>query len=172
MGALLPAVALPLRAQEGAAADTAQEAVAPDTASTRAVVTTQRATVRDTVPPVTPVGALVRSLVLPGWGQTAVGRPARGAVYFVAEAASLFMVFKTQAKLDAARRGVGADSTLVESREQQREDWIVLSVFWALMSGVDAWVSTHLYGFEGQLTPPEDGSAGVAFHYRVPIDLP
>lgn len=139
---------------------------APDTGDAVAV--------RDTTPgpPVTPLGAFARSFVVPGWGQAAVDKPVRGAVYFLAEAASLFMVFKSQAKLEAARRGATVDSSLVDSREEQREDWIVLSVFWALMSGVDAWVSAHLYGFEGQLTPPEDGTAGVAVRYRVPLRFP
>ena len=41
---------------------------------------------QDTIPPVTPLGAFGRSLILPGWGQVAVGRPTRGAIYFAAEA--------------------------------------------------------------------------------------
>lgn len=123
-------------------------------------------------PPITPLGAFARSFVLPGWGQAEVGRPARGAVYFTAEAASLWMVFKSQAKLASARRGLSGDTALVESRTGQRESWIVLSVFVALMSGVDAWVSTHLYGFEGHLEPPEDGTAGVQFRYAIPVGAP
>jgi hypothetical protein len=151
-------------------ADTTEADQPPQAASD----TAESVAVRDTTPgpPVSPLGAFARSFVVPGWGQAAVDKPVRGGVYFLAEAASLFMVFKTQAKLDAARRGASVDSSLVESRAEQREDWIVLSVFWALMSGVDAWVSAHLYGFEGQLTPPEDGTAGVAFRYRIPLELP
>jgi hypothetical protein len=144
----------------------------PDTA--RATPDTTAAAEPDTTPgpPVTPLGAFARSFVLPGWGQAEVDQPARGAVYFAAEAASLWMVFKTQAKLASARRALPADSALVESRTAQREDWIVLSVFIALMSGVDAWVSTHLYGFEGQLEPPEDGTAGAQLRYTIPVGSP
>ena len=120
-----------------------------------------------------PLGAFARSLVLPGWGQAEVDQPVRGAVYFAAEAASLWMVFKTQTKLSAAERGaVGGSAGLVESRSAQREDWIVLSAFFALMSGVDAWVSAHLYGFEGQLEPPADGTPGAQVSYRIPLDIP
>lgn len=169
--AALAAVAAgaPVVAQEGPPADTAQ-AEGED-----AVVTPDG----EGGPPVSPLGALARSFVLPGWGQVAVDRPGRGAVYFTAEAASLFMVFKTHARLQAARRGardagVGpeGEDPLVESRTRQREDWIVLSVFLALMSGVDAWIGAHLHDFEPELVPPEDGSAGVELRYRLPLKVP
>jgi len=101
-----------------------------------------------------------------------VDETGRGAFYFAAEAASLFMVFKTQAKLSAARRGVPVDSGLVASRSQQREDWIALSIFWAALGGVDAWVSAHLWHFEGELTPPEEGVAGAGFKVQVPVGSP
>jgi hypothetical protein len=121
---------------------------------------------------IAPLGALARSLVVPGWGQASVGRPVRGAFYFAAQAGSLFMVIKSQQKLEAARRAVAAgraDSSLVESRVSQREDWIVLSVFWAVLSGVDAWVSANLSDFQHPLTPPPDGSPGAAIQIRVPV---
>ncbi len=126
----------------------------------------------DTVPsgpPVTPLGAFARSVVVPGWGQAEVDQPTRGAVYFVAEAATLFMALRAQLRLNAARRGLPADSGLVAARKEQRENWFALAVFWSLLSGVDAWVSTHFWDFEGKLRPPEDGSAGIEFRYRVPL---
>ncbi len=124
---------------------------------------------------IAPLGALARSLVMPGWGQASVGRPVRGAFYFAAEAGSLFMVIKSQQKLAAARRALAAgraDSSLVESRVSQREDWIVLSVFWAVLSGVDAWVSANLSDFQHPLTPPPDGTPGAALQIRVPVGGP
>jgi hypothetical protein len=116
------------------------------------------------------MGAFFRSLVLPGWGQASVGQPVRGAFYFTMEAASLWMLFKAQAKLDAAERA--GDEDLAAARQEQKEDWIVMAVFWALFSGVDAWVSTHLWGFEGAVVPPPDGSPGVAVQYSVPVGGP
>lgn len=128
-------------------------------------------------PPISPLGAFARSVVVPGWGQAEVDQPLRGGFYFAAQAASLWMVVKTQSKLSSAERsagdlGPGEEDPLVESRTSQRENWIVLSVFVALMSGVDAWVSTHLHDFEGELEPPEDGTAGARLRYSVPLDLP
>ncbi len=124
----------------------------------------------DSTPPVSPVGALARSLVLPGWGQTAVGRPARGAIYFAAEAGSLFMVFKSNAKLSAARRADPPNEDLVESRVSQRENWIVLAAFIAFISGLDAWVSAHFWDFEPSVSAPEEGTVQVSL--RVPLGLP
>ena len=121
-------------------------------------------------PPVSPRGAFFRSLVLPGWGQASVDQPVRGAFYFAMEAGSLWMLFKTQAKLDAARRARNED--LADLRSDQKEDWIVVAVFVALFSGVDAWVSAHLWDFEGAVVPPPDGSPGVAVRYSMPVGLP
>ena len=129
------------------------------------------AAVRDSLgPPVSPMGAFLRSLVLPGWGQAAVNQPVRGAFYFTMEAASLWMLYKTQSKLAAAERA--GDEELAAARKDQKEDWIVMAVFWALFAGVDAWVSTHFWGFEGALVPPPDGSPGVALQYSVPVGGP
>ncbi|MGH7540246.1 MAG: hypothetical protein ACRELC_04535 [Gemmatimonadota bacterium] len=119
-----------------------------------------------------PLGAFVRSLMLPGWGQTEVGRPIRGAVYFGAEAASLFMVFKSQSKLSAARRAAPPDEALIESRTNERENWIVLSAFIAFLSGLDAWVSAHFWDFEPAVTPAADGSAELGLTVHVPWTFP
>ena len=121
-------------------------------------------------PPVTPMGAFLRSLILPGWGQATVNQPVRGAFYFTMEATSLWMLYKTQAKLEAAERA--GDEELASARKDQKEDWIVMAVFWALFAGVDAWVSTHFWGFEGAVVPPPDGSPGVALQYSVPVGGP
>jgi hypothetical protein len=139
-----------------------QEPVTPDTTGT----------VVDSLPPVSPLSALVRSLVVPGWGQTAVDRPARGAIYFAAETASLFMVFKSNAKLSAARKAIPENEDLVDARTNQRENWIVLSAFIAFMSGLDAWVSAHFWDFEPEVSAPEDGSQGIEITYRIPLRFP
>jgi hypothetical protein len=86
------------------------------------------------------------------------------------EAASLWMLYKTQQKLAAAERA--GDDELAASRQEQKEDWIVMAVFWALFSGIDAWVSAHLWGFEGAVIPPPDGSRGVAVQYSLPVGGP
>jgi len=44
---------------------------------------------------VSPGGAFFRSLLLPGWGQAAVGAYGRGGFYFATESAVAWMLFKT-----------------------------------------------------------------------------
>lgn len=124
----------------------------------------------DSGPPVSPLSALVRSLVIPGWGQTAVDKPTRGAVYFAAASASMYMVFKSQGSLNAARRADPPDETLVEARKGQREDWIVLYGFIAFVSALDAWVSTQFWDFQPEITAPEEGTVSLAV--RFPLAIP
>ncbi|MDX1392999.1 MAG: hypothetical protein R3195_01365 [Gemmatimonadota bacterium] len=123
----------------------------------------------DTVPPISSLGAFGRSMILPGWGQVEVGRPERGAIYFGAAAASLYMVVKSQAKLNAARDIVPEDEDLIDARTRQRENWIVMSVFIAFVSGLDAWVSTHFWDFEATIDAPPDGTAGASIGLSVAV---
>lgn len=48
---------------------------------------------------ITPRGALLRSFLIPGWGQAATGSPGRGGFYLLAEAGSMWMLVKTQGHL-------------------------------------------------------------------------
>jgi hypothetical protein len=59
---------------------------------------------------------------------------------------------------------------LVDARVEQREDWAALGIFILLVSGVDAFVSTHLADFPEPLTiegDPLNGTVEVAV--RVPV---
>ncbi len=64
---------------------------------------------------------------------------------------------------------VGRLRGLVDAREEQREDWIAVAVFTLLLSGVDAFVSTHLQDFPEPLTVEGDPATGVV---EVAIRLP
>ena len=50
--------------------------------------------------------------------------------------------------------------SLVDAREEQREDWFAVALFTLLMSGVDAFVSAHLQNFPDPLTVDVEGGAG------------
>lgn len=126
----------------------------------------------DTLPPVSPLAAFGRSILLPGWGQTAVDRPVRGAVYFTLEAASLFMLLRSQARLGAASRAEPPDEELLRRRRGAREDWIVFSVFVAFASGLDAWVSARLWDFEAEVEPPPEAGVGLALRVELPVSFP
>jgi hypothetical protein len=137
--------------------------------------TTPVAATADTAgaPPLSPWGAFWRSLLVPGWGQAELDAEVRGAVYFVAEATSAWMWVRTQRRLDAARRRAASPADpLVRARTQQREDWIVLTVFWAFFNAADAWVTAHLHGFETKPIPvpgePVAWFVGVSWPTGVP----
>lgn len=60
----------------------------------------------------------------------------------------------------AADSAVAASRNLIDARKQHRQDWIVYTLFFTLMSGVDAYVTAHLKGFPDVLLvePRADGS--------------
>jgi len=74
----------------------------------------------DSVPPgprrITPGGAFLRSALIPGWGHTKVGAHVRGGFYFAAEAASAFMIFKTQTRIRRTDRRLDAREAVLVSR--------------------------------------------------------
>ncbi|HEX2191052.1 MAG TPA: DUF5683 domain-containing protein, partial [Longimicrobiaceae bacterium] len=134
----------------------------------------------DSVRGVSPRGAFLRSLVLPGWGQSAVGSPGRGAVYFALETASLWMVYKSQRKLHYARRNqsylreIGEleedqQTGLVNSREEQMEDWITLSGFLLLFNAADAFVAAHLVDFDERIGVVPGRTGGAELRVTLPV---
>ncbi len=58
---------------------------------------------------------------------------------------------------------------LVDARKEQREDWIVLTLFWMLASGVDAFVNAHLSDFPARVNaePRPDGRLDLGV--RLPV---
>ena len=120
-----------------------RDTVAQDTSARRP---TRGDSVRP-VPPVTPGGAFLRSVLIPGWGQARVGRNVTGGIFLLWEGVCATMVWKAQWQLNYAReRG-----KWVASHTQEREDWIVLLVFNHLLAGAEAYVSANLYDFPAAL---------------------
>jgi hypothetical protein len=129
---------------------------------------------------ISPRTAFLRSLVLPGWGQSSIGAPGRGAVYFALESGSLWMVYKSNQKLQEAKeleRVRHADGTLdpertlplVRARRNEREDWITLSVFWLFFSGADAYVAAHLRDFDEHVDVQPTAQGGTELRVSVPL---
>lgn len=153
---------------------------------------------------VSPGGAFLRSMIVPGWGHAAVGAYTRGAFYVVADATAAWMLFKTSVFLNRARalearrvedarrrlaeQGItDADSilaaidedpavegarALVESREQQLEDWIALGAFLFLLGGADAFISAHLADFPAPVAATPGAGGGMELRVSVPLRLP
>ncbi|NNG17100.1 MAG: hypothetical protein HKM89_11530 [Gemmatimonadales bacterium] len=106
--------------------------------------------VDDTLPrrPVSPMGAFLRSLVLPGWGQAKLDRKLTGGIFIVWEGVTLGMSIKANHELGYLRR-IG--SSRVDAKKQEREDWLILLAFNHLFAGLEAYVSAHLWDFPGDI---------------------
>ncbi|HEX9704280.1 MAG TPA: hypothetical protein VGA20_03415 [Gemmatimonadales bacterium] len=120
--------------------------------------------VRDTVARIGPLGAMWRSMVLPGWGQAVTERHTMGAIFVAWEGVTIMMTFKTQGEADYLRE---VRSPLLEAKEREFEDWLVLWVFNHLFSGAEALVSAHLRDF-----PPDLRLRAVPGGIAVSLPLP
>ena len=99
-----------------------------------------------------PAGAMIKSLLVPGLGQITLGRKLTAAVFVAFEGAALTMVLKAQRELSDAREASGGVETpLVIEKSRKREDWLVLMGVNHVLSGLEAYVSAHLWDFPGDL---------------------
>ena len=106
--------------------------------------------------------------------------PAEDLLYFALEAGSLWMVYKSDRRLQEARAreraliasgqlDEGETSGLVRDRRAQREDWITLSVFWLFFSGADAFVAAHLRDFDEHVGVDPGPTGGLQFQASIPV---
>ncbi len=101
-------------------------------------------------PPVSPIGAMLRSMVLPGWGQAVLHRRGSGAVFVFFEGLTLAMWVKSLHQ-DSYLKGTNADAETLDSKEAEIEDWLVLLIFNHLLAGTEAYVSANLWDFPAEL---------------------
>jgi hypothetical protein len=117
------------------------------------------------------MGALWRSILIPGWGQARLNRKLTGAIFVAWEGVTLGMSIKTSHELHYLR---ATNSGKVQAKEKERQDWLVLLAFNHLFSAVEAYVSSHLWDFPGDLeinAAPLPGG-GVGASLRIPIRGP
>ena len=103
----------------------------------------------DTAHRVRPMGAFLRSLLVPGWGQAVTGRRVAGAVFATWEGVTAMMTLKAQSEFHYLRE---AGSVNVGAKRQEVQDWLVLWIFNHLFSGAEAFVSAHLQDFPKDLS--------------------
>ena len=156
--------------------------------------------VRDTVGPrVAPSTALMRSLLVPGWGQFSVGATKRGVFFVALQGTSYYMLARTLSRLgdaedhEAEQVALARDSilaledtsnlqlridsvdavigarSLVNSRERQRQDWIAYTLFFTFASGIDAFVAAHLADFPAQIDAEPRAQGGMELRFSVPL---
>jgi hypothetical protein len=95
-------------------------------------------------PPVSPMGAFLRSLVVPGWSQSILDRRLTAGLFLGFEGLALGMLAKTTIELNYV---TGRDSVMTENKKTQQQDWITLLAFNHLFAGLEAYVAAHLWDF-------------------------
>jgi hypothetical protein len=108
---------------------------------------------------VSPLPAFFRSLVLPGWGQALLDRKLTGGLFLLWEGVTLGMTVKTAREVsfirgteDTRQIPEGArESFRLRAKKAEHQDWLVLLIFNHLFSGLEAFVSAHLWDFPGDL---------------------
>src|SRR5262249_57106038 len=84
---------------------------------------TQPKTPSDTSHIVGPVGALWRSLLVPGWGQAVTGRNVTGALFGIWEGTTMYMTLKAQQEVNYFKK---SNSPNLHAKRQEVQDWLVL----------------------------------------------
>lgn len=117
-------------------------------------------------PPVSPMGAMWRSLVLPGWGQAILDRRATATWFIFFEGITMVMTIKSLHQLDY-QEAIGAPT--VDDKRQEVQDWAVLWVFNHLLAAAEAFVSANLWDFpadlESRQLPSRDVGMGIGIRF-------
>jgi hypothetical protein len=118
----------------------------------------------DSAHQVGPVGALWRSLLVPGWGQAATGRHVTGALFVIWEGTTMYMTLKARQEANYFRDS-GAPN--LDAKRQEAQDWLVLWGFNHLFAGAEAFVAAHLKDFPSDLKI-QAVPGGVGFRLPLP----
>ncbi len=115
-----------------------------------------------------PMGALLRSVAIPGWGQYYNHKYVKSAIVFGAEsffiAKSIHWWKKTEDQYDKVQSSEsGRDFTTYINYRDRRNDYLWLTGLAVFLSMFDAYVDAHLSGFDVDLTPDfQAAGAGAA----------
>ena len=94
-------------------------ALPPATAAAQQAPATPTPAVEQQLPTptgVSPRGALIRAMLVPGWGHVAIGAHTRGGFYFALEAATAYTFVRTQIRLSEARERAQLRESIVLAR--------------------------------------------------------
>jgi len=119
-------------------------------------------------PPVSPLAAMARSMVLPGWGQAVLHRRGAGAFFVFWEGLTLTMTLKASRQLHYMR---ATGSEAADDKKQEVQDWAVLLGFNHLLSGAEAFVAALLWDFPAEIAPQALPNGDAALGVRVPIRI-
>jgi hypothetical protein len=118
-------------------------------------------------PPISPMGALWRSMLIPGWGQATLGRRVTGAAFMFWEGITVTMTLKAMHQQKYLER---TGSNNVEVKRQEVQDWAVLWGFNHLISGAEAFVAAMLWDFpvelDSEMEPNGDVQIGLRYYFK------
>jgi len=123
-------------------------------------------------PPLSPRRAFLYSLLLPGYGQSILGRSTAGTIFVLSEAIAIAMIGESKASLNEARRlrtdslvvvGFELNGTpikvpspytdeLINVRRGHVEDWVAFLIANHLFAAADAYVGAHLWDLPAQIS--------------------
>lgn len=152
MVALTIAADAPACAQEPAPRDTAA-VDRPDSVAAPTDADTARGLpelARRGKPPASPTGALARSLILPGWGQFALGRKVTGTLFVASEVTLAALLVREQRRLNDLT-AAASDTAAISASRRKREDFIIYMLVNHVASGIEAYVAAHLWDFPKDL---------------------
>jgi hypothetical protein len=171
--ALVLVASMPLGAQQRVPSPPPRDTVVADTTQRRPARRLPNS-IPDSLlrPPITPKAAFLRSLLLPGWGQSSLRRSTAATLFSAAEIGALYMVGKSRADLQRAKALRGLDSVtvgdpslgeavtripavtigLVNARKLHLEDWIAVWAFNHLLAGADAYVAANLWDLPARVS--------------------
>lgn len=150
------------RAQRADSARVAPRAAPADTTATPIVR-----------PPLSPRRAFLYSLLLPGYGQSVLGRPGAGTIFVLTESIAIAMLRESRADLAEARALKGDtlivlgvdpntgepitqrspfDQELIDVRRGHVEDWVAFLFANHLFAAADAYVAAHLWDLPTQIS--------------------
>src|SRR5204863_167466 len=107
----------------------------PDTTPPPLVTTGALVVGTDTTHRIRPIGAFLRSLLVPGWGQAATGRHVTGALFATWEGVAAMMTLKAQSEMHYLQDTHSANPG---AKRQEVRDWLLLWVFNHLCPGAQA----------------------------------
>ena len=97
-----------------------------------------------------PFSAFFQSFLVPGWSQSKLDRKLTGSLFVAWEGVTLGMFLKARGEVRYLER-IGADSSKIEDKRRERQDWLVLLGFNHLFAGLEAYVSSQLQDFPGDV---------------------
>ncbi len=123
---------------------------------------------RDTTMSKNPTGAMIRSMIFPGWGQWYNGKKWKAALVFAVEMGLVANAIRLNQKV--VRSASEAERQFWQD-QRNLQFWLLLAA--KILSGLDAYIDAHLADFDESPTvvsvvPERDGS--VSLRVAMPLD--